>query len=149
MPVERKILLDIRIRRNSRNQDCSFRPASRGDRSSSATWHLAQGCEARQHPREKLKPPYAMLTRFGCASNAIDTPYDSTDTVDYPAPGQVEGKPRDRAVGYWGCCMIGLEVVLKKPIGSRVVHGRFGLSSYREVPVHNKTRGWPDVCEAC
>jgi serine/threonine protein kinase len=77
-------------------------------------------------------PPDVMLTGFGCASDAMDIPYDGAGTEQYRAPEQVEGKTHGRAVDYWGCGIIGLELILKRPIESRIVPG-LGLPYYQKV----------------
>jgi serine/threonine protein kinase len=77
-------------------------------------------------------PPDVMLTDFGCASDATDILYDGAGTEQYRAPEQVEGRTHDRAVDYWGCGIIGLELILKRPIESRIVPG-LGLTYYQKV----------------
>ncbi|CAG8088871.1 unnamed protein product [Penicillium nalgiovense] len=77
-------------------------------------------------------PPDVILTGFGCASDATDISYDSAGTEQYRAPEQVEGRTHDRAVDYWGCSIIGLELILKRPIESRIVPG-LGFTYYQKV----------------
>ncbi|OQE32690.1 hypothetical protein PENFLA_c001G00027 [Penicillium flavigenum] len=73
-----------------------------------------------------------MLTGFGCASDATDIPYDGAGTEQYRAPEQVEGRTHGRAVDYWGCGIIRLELILRRPVESRIVPGG-GLTYYQKV----------------
>lgn len=75
-------------------------------------------------------PPEAMLTDFGCASDRTRIPYDRPGTISYLAPEQVEGQTHGRAVDYWACGVVGLELVLGKVIGSRIETERH-LARYR------------------
>ncbi|KAJ5442610.1 hypothetical protein N7445_005617 [Penicillium cf. griseofulvum] len=69
-------------------------------------------------------PPDVMLTGFECASDATNIPYDDkTGTEHYLAPEQAEVKTHNRAVDYWGCGMIGLELIGNRPIGCRIMPG--------------------------
>jgi serine/threonine protein kinase len=70
------------------------------------------------------EPPDAMLTDFGCASDNLTIPYDRPGTVPYLAPEQVEGKTHGRAVDYWSCGLVGLELILRRAITSRVTPER-------------------------
>ena len=76
-------------------------------------------------------PPEAMLTDFGCASDKPMILYDRPGTVPYLAPEQVEGKTHDRAVDYWSCGIVGLELTLRRAISSRIMPGR-DLTDYQE-----------------
>jgi serine/threonine protein kinase len=68
-------------------------------------------------------PPEAMLTDFGCASDKAQIPYDCPGTISYLAPEQVEGRTHGPAVDYWSCGVVGLELVLGKVVGSRILPG--------------------------
>lgn len=68
-------------------------------------------------------PPEAILTDFGCASDKIRIAYDSPGTISYLAPEQVEGQTHGRAVDYWSCGIVGLELVRGKAVGSRILRG--------------------------
>lgn len=68
-------------------------------------------------------PPEAMLTDFGCASAKIRIPYDSPGTISYLAPEQVEGQTHGRAVDYWSCGVVGLELVRGEAVRSRILRG--------------------------
>lgn len=70
------------------------------------------------------EPPEAMLTDFGCASDNPNILYDRPGTIPYLAPEQVEGKTHGRAVDYWSCGIVGLELTKRKAISSRIMPGR-------------------------
>ena len=76
-------------------------------------------------------PPEAMLTDFGCASERPQILYDSPGTISYLAPEQVEGKMHGRAVDYWSCGVVGLEFILEKTVGTRILAGR-SLARHQE-----------------
>lgn len=69
------------------------------------------------------EPPDAKLTDFGCASDKPKIIYDWPGTVPYLAPEQVEGKTHGRAVDYWSCGIVGLELILRRAISSRIMPG--------------------------
>lgn len=75
-------------------------------------------------------PPAAMLTDFGCASDKAVILYDKPGTISYLAPEQVEGMTHGRPVDYWSSGIVGLELLLKKPITSRIMPGK-GLNDYK------------------
>lgn len=56
-----------------------------------------------------------MLTVFGCASDKEVIRYDKLGTIPYLA---LEGKTHGKAVGYWSCGIVGLELVRSEPISS-------------------------------
>ncbi|KAJ6116200.1 kinase-like domain-containing protein [Penicillium sp. IBT 18751x] len=68
-------------------------------------------------------PPDAMLTDFGCASDKAVIPYDKPGTIPYLAPEQAEGMSHGKTVDYWSCGIVGLELILKRPIPSRILPG--------------------------
>jgi serine/threonine protein kinase len=76
-------------------------------------------------------PPEAMLTDFGCASDRPQILYDSPGTISYLAPEQVEGNMHGRAVDYWSCGVVGLELILEKTVGTRIQAGH-SLARYQE-----------------
>jgi serine/threonine protein kinase len=76
-------------------------------------------------------PPEAMLTGFGCASHRIQIPYGCPGTISYLAPEQVEGQTHGPAVDYWSCGVVGLELVLGKVVGSRILPGH-RLAQYQD-----------------
>jgi serine/threonine protein kinase len=69
------------------------------------------------------EPPEAMLTDFGCASDKETIMYDWPGTVPYLAPEQAEGKTHGRAVDYWSCGLVGVELSLGGRIKSRLMPG--------------------------
>lgn len=70
------------------------------------------------------EPPDAMLTDFGCASDNPSILYDRPGTVPYLAPEQVEGETHGRAVDYWSCGIVVIELIRKRAITSRISPGR-------------------------
>lgn len=72
-----------------------------------------------------------MLTDFGCASDNPTILYDWPGTVPYLAPEQVEGKTHGRAVDYWSCGIVGLELILRRAITSRIMPER-NLKDYQD-----------------
>jgi Serine/threonine protein kinase len=77
------------------------------------------------------EPPDAMLTDFGRASDNPTILYDWPGTVPYLAPEQVEGKTHGRAVDYWSCGIVGLELILRRAITSRIMPER-NLKDYQD-----------------
>lgn len=69
------------------------------------------------------EPPDAMLTDFGCASDKAVILYDKPGTTPYLAPEQPEGKTHGKAVDYWSCGIVGLELIRKRPIPMRIMPG--------------------------
>jgi serine/threonine protein kinase len=76
-------------------------------------------------------PPEAMLTDFGCASDRTQIPYDFPGTISYLAPEQVEGQTHGRAVDYWSCGVVGLELVLGEAVRTRILPGH-RLAQYQD-----------------
>ena len=52
-----------------------------------------------------------MLTDFGCASDQEEILYDAPGTIPYLAPEQYEGLTHGRAVDYWACALVGVELM--------------------------------------
>ncbi|KAL1961101.1 hypothetical protein VTO42DRAFT_3046 [Malbranchea cinnamomea] len=60
---------------------------------------------------KRYDPPDSMLTDFGCASDQEEIMYDAPGTIPYLAPEQFEGQTHGRAVDYWACALVGVELM--------------------------------------
>lgn len=78
-------------------------------------------------------PPEAMLTDFGCASDKTIIQYDWPGTIPYLAPEQAEKRTHGKTVDCWSCGIVGLELILRRSIPSRILPGS-GLTDYRQIP---------------
>ena len=79
----------------------------------------------------RYNPPNAMLSDFGCASDEEEILYDWSGTIPYLAPEQIEGRTHGRAVDYWACALVGVELIGGPEITRRVLPGQH-LSEYQK-----------------
>jgi serine/threonine protein kinase len=70
-----------------------------------------------------LHPPRAVLTDFGCASDAAVIEYERVGTVAYLAPELVPGRTHTRAVDLWAAGLVGCRLMGLRVGGARMVPG--------------------------
>jgi serine/threonine protein kinase len=70
-----------------------------------------------------LKPPHAVLTDFGCASDQDIMEYATVGTIPYLAPEQVEGKTHTSAVDLWAAALVGAQMMRAPLHSKRLVPG--------------------------
>jgi serine/threonine protein kinase len=69
---------------------------------------------------ESYDPPRARIIDFGCATKEDCILYDRPGTIPYLAPEQRPGVYHGRAVDYWACGLVGLDLMKYKRSGLQV-----------------------------
>lgn len=65
-----------------------------------------------------------MLSDFGSASDEEEILYDWPGTIPYLAPEQIERQTHGRAVDYWACALVGVELIGGPETTRRVMPGQ-------------------------